>query len=336
VGLRLIPAIVVLIQTVPRASWADDETTQQQTALRGNTEANAAPLRVSIEASRPNPTAGSGLGVFAELTNLSKMPIVLHENEIALAFAPELDPTMAGVGWYASFPSEWHFESDGKPKYATYTLAPGDSYKALFVRDPSHPTGDSSWENASALRLLFTQAFTEFRYVFFSPGDYKIVVTGTYHVVGQDTPRSFQQTAIVRVSAPQSVVFLGAALGGLIAFILFPKKRITSGSRVRIAVAMIMGAAGSCLLSVMATILASRIADTQFFVRVSVNDLWGAAAVGFIANLAGARLLERFIPPVKVTASASSRIEPPAKPQSEGAASPPVAEDAAPAQNPTI
>ena len=45
------------------------------------------------------------------------------------------------------------------------------------------------------------------------------------------------------------------------------------------------------------TILLSRIADTQFYVRITVNDLWGAIALGFIANYAGYRFLLKLVPP---------------------------------------
>jgi hypothetical protein len=45
------------------------------------------------------------------------------------------------------------------------------------------------------------------------------------------------------------------------------------------------------LMGVVVTILISRIAETQFFVKVTINDLWGAIAVGFVINYYGPRVL---------------------------------------------
>jgi hypothetical protein len=48
-------------------------------------------------------------------------------------------------------------------------------------------------------------------------------------------------------------------------------------------------------LSVITTILLSRIAESQFLVRVTVNDVWGAIAVGFLANFAGYNVLAPYV-----------------------------------------
>ena len=53
---------------------------------------------------------------------------------------------------------------------------------------------------------------------------------------------------------------------------------------------------GSILLSVIITILLSRIAETQFFIKVSVSDFWGAIAVGFLANYGGWAMLDKMVP----------------------------------------
>jgi hypothetical protein len=53
------------------------------------------------------------------------------------------------------------------------------------------------------------------------------------------------------------------------------------------------GALGTALLSLIVTILLSRISSTEFFFQVTVNDLWGAVAVGFFAPLAASGLIGR-------------------------------------------
>src|SRR4029077_4446330 len=55
------------------------------------------------------------------------------------------------------------------------------------------------------------------------------------------------------------------------------------------------------LLGATVTIVASRLSDTQFPVKVSVNDFWGSLTIGFIAYFIGSRfilnLANRFAPP---------------------------------------
>ena len=53
---------------------------------------------------------------------------------------------------------------------------------------------------------------------------------------------------------------------------------------------------GSVLISVMITILLSRIEETQFFIKVSVSDFWGSIAIGFLANYGGWPLLKQIVP----------------------------------------
>ena len=67
-------------------------------------------------------------------------------------------------------------------------------------------------------------------FVFFSPGDYEATVTLSYHA--GDPPDSFRtitQSTVVHV-APQSVILLGAAVGGLLGYIIsllfFPRNRM--------------------------------------------------------------------------------------------------------------
>jgi hypothetical protein len=45
----------------------------------------------------------------------------------------------------------------------------------------------------------------------------------------------------------------------------------------------------------MITILLSRISETQFLIKVTVNDFWGAVAIGFVANYMGAKALNKLI-----------------------------------------
>ena len=55
--------------------------------------------------------------------------------------------------------------------------------------------------------------------------------------------------------------------------------------------------AGSVLLSVIITILLSRIEAAQSLIKVNASDFWGGIAVGFLANYGGSALLSKMVPP---------------------------------------
>ena len=55
------------------------------------------------------------------------------------------------------------------------------------------------------------------------------------------------------------------------------------------------GLGGSVLLSAIITILLSRISETQFLIRITVADFWGAITVGFVANYLGTKFLDKII-----------------------------------------
>jgi len=58
---------------------------------------------------------------------------------------------------------------------------------------------------------------------------------------------------------------------------------------------------GAVLLSAIVTILLARISETQFLIRVTVADLWGAVAIGFVANYLGAELIKKMIDRLQVS-----------------------------------
>jgi hypothetical protein len=56
-----------------------------------------------------------------------------------------------------------------------------------------------------------------------------------------------------------------------------------------------VGILGAALLSIIVTILLARLSETQFLIRITVADFWGAVAIGFVANYAGAEVLNKII-----------------------------------------
>jgi hypothetical protein len=134
---------------------------------------------------------------------------------------------------------------------------------------------------------------------FFPPGKYTINVVGSYW----DTPEGAKLKVIqhrteissieLPIVAPQSTLLLGAALGGLFAFLIIPKPAKYPDAPLRKAAIYTGHLLSSMLLSVMVTILLARLSETQFLVKVSINDFWGAITVGFVVGASGLRILKK-------------------------------------------
>jgi hypothetical protein len=122
------------------------------------------------------------------------------------------------------------------------------------------------------------------------------------------------QTASVHLITPEFVVLVGAAIGGLFAFLIRSQRTnvevqaqissagISRRTSIWRLVHSVSGATGAVLLSVITTILLNRISESQFLIRVTIADFWGAIAVGFMVTFAGASYLARIL-------GQSSRIE---------------------------
>jgi hypothetical protein len=94
----------------------------------------------------------------------------------------------------------------------------------------------------------------------------------------------------VPVVAPQWVIILGASLGAIIAYFLLPNIRRKPDH------VELLGLSSAILFGIIITILLGRIADTQFFVKITVTDFWGAVAIGFIGVASGHSLLQKYLP----------------------------------------
>jgi hypothetical protein len=116
------------------------------------------------------------------------------------------------------------------------------------------------------------------------------------------------KTTELQIAAPQSVIILGAIVGGIIAFAVLPRSRrdrtvvtaLDGATKTKTIVGRVYpttyGILGAALLSVIVTILLSRMSEQQFLIKVTINDFWGAIAVGFVANYIGSRVLDRLLP----------------------------------------
>ena len=136
------------------------------------------------------------------------------------------------------------------------------------------------------------------RLLSFSPGEYIIKVVVIYWSDEQSAKSGnvnyFTESSEAKINfiSPQNVIICGAILGGIIAFLLLPNARLNKRTDFW---GITWGIITSVLLSVIITVLISRISDTQFLIRVTINDFWGAVAIGFIANALGITSLNKYL-----------------------------------------
>ncbi|HEY0017938.1 MAG TPA: hypothetical protein VGC13_16605 [Longimicrobium sp.] len=291
---------VVALSILPLVSKS---ASAQTIALPSDTRTTPSPgsrLEITLSMSRSQAVAGGGLGVTGTLSNVGRdSTIYLSQQNIALTVPPELNPgTSTNSSLFAYFPTELA----GKADSVVIALRPGSRYRV-------------SWLIVQKDSTLWTRVKNEFRYLFFSPGNYEVVVNGKYWTTPARGPFEYQtytQSAVLSLASPQSVILLGAMVGGLLAYLLFPNRRsrelvvsrVSEGDaarevRLRKTIDIgkrLWGMLGAMVWSAIVTILLSRLAESQFVIRVSIADFWGAIAIGFVAQYAGSKWLERLLP----------------------------------------
>jgi len=304
-------------------------------------------IEIKIESTTPRLTPGTGLGISAEITNKSQSIIYLYEKKITMYPPPQLVGSQDPTGWYGFFPTE-HKEEDSNSSnndskeeddsYSSYyevsiAIRPGKSYKVFWYYNPASDIIQKSEDKRSAsiffpfyryipefLKYNSYLISSELRFLFFKPGDYPITVSANYWKsppmpTEKQGARDLYYTKIqdkaLTVYAPQSIIIVGAFLGGIVSYFIIPDSRrrlisSTPPSSSRNILAIIgLGSAnitGAMLLSAIITVLLARVSETQFLIRVTVADFWGGVAIGFIANYSGTELLNK----IKNSATASN------------------------------
>ena len=261
-------------------------------------------ITVDLELSRPQLVAGEGLAIVARIRNVSKIPVFLRESSFTMTQPLELEGSRASVaGYSAYFPTELHKEmkpGEEPPTTNEYfkeviRLNPGDSYSAFW-------TNTFTGGQSSSMAYLWSQITSQFQFLFFTPGRYTFTLTAKYwteQALPAENYRLLSKTISVPVVAPLMVILFGAAIGGLLAHFVLPQAvpapSANQGLILRIS-RRIAAMAGSALLSVIVTIVLSRVAETQFLISVTVNDVWGAVVTGFVANYFGYKALAKILP----------------------------------------
>jgi hypothetical protein len=154
----------------------------------------------------------------------------------------------------------------------------------------------------------------------FSPGNYEYFLLGKYSVcdpaqpfqpIKCEYPRYFSQNATFQVGIDQTQIIIFAIFGGLLAYLVvnvrsddgaFNELFARIGSKDAGAAApsrsfwillflILRDMAGVAILSAAFTIVCSRLSDSQFPIKISVLDAWGAMTIGFLSYFAGNKFI---------------------------------------------
>ncbi|HEY1902660.1 MAG TPA: hypothetical protein VGG56_09535 [Terracidiphilus sp.] len=161
------------------------------------------------------------------------------------------------------------------------------------------------------------------RAIDFTPGNYDYYVSGRFsvcHMVGEqiscyDPTRPFGQNATFQVGIDQSLIIIFSIVGGMLAYLVvtvrsadgpindfFTLLASESGFRgighafskdgVVLLLKILRDSIGVAILSSAFTVVTSRLSDSQFPVKVSVLDVWGAITIGFLSYFAGNKFID--------------------------------------------
>lgn len=281
----------------------------------GLTKQDTAPLiSLEVESSRPKLVAGEGISIVGTIQNSSTSTVYIRESSLTMTLPVELEGSRSEVyGYAAYFPTEPHLRShQSYDEYFSNVIAlrPGDKYAVYWT--------SSSWDatSRSSTAYIMHQMAVQLQYLFFYPGDYKILIAAKYWTdpkLPPDEYRTITKSATISVGAPLFVILVGAALGGLIAYIILPKRIHKRRQLMKPWIDSLfrhsVSGSGAILLSVIVTIMLSRITETQFIISVTVNDVWGAIVIGFVAQYGGTKLLDKMFPGTRQDSSVEQVVQ---------------------------
>lgn len=261
-------------------------------------------LRITAAASREQATMGSAFGIMALIENTSDHVVYLNPMLLTMTAPPELDP-QGPQDWYAIVPgpnTNSTRPTGNRPGGDTDESRKWDAqyinwmYNKVVYLSPGAQT-HAFWSGST--RPLRHELFDGIR---FSPGKYKLSITCAYWDTSEGAAHLSEERHLeasefeLPVNAPEFAILIGALLGGVAAYGLMPNIRahIEQGSSIQVRVLRHTGGLlRSILLSTIVTILLSRLSGSQFLIKVTVDDFWGAIALGFIASASGTVVLQK-------------------------------------------
>lgn len=296
--------ILFFVLVIGSSLWAAPEQSKSG-ILQGPTADIKPSIEISPRLSGVSATYENGFGIVATIRNTSSIPVWLHPRSTVLMPPSELDPGEEINAWYATIPGG----STSKPNEDKYEkpvlLGQGESvpvawaYQSGSSSDCNHPKSILSWVSCRYIELVQGLNFV--------PGDYTMKICVNYWTsegaAKQQVDSYNTQSAEIKVAVTvtQWIVMFGAFWGALGAYFVVPNVRSVKlpEARAYFPIGLILdcrGIASAALFSIIVTILLSRLSDTQFLIKVSVNDFWGAIAVGFMATATRKTILQKLAP----------------------------------------
>jgi len=277
----------------------------------GDNAADELLVKAVIATSRPEVTTSGTFGVYADLQNLASEPITLFPREVTLVVQPEVGRNPDCVFEYdAFFPTEPNVAT-AAPLGGPIVIPPKEHYQAFWGLGTGEASclgeaelkGVSAWVKQRAKNLK--------SFVGFLPGDYGFSVIGKAYLTPDgkkaNTYHTFVQTAKLHVGITQLQSMVAAMIGGLLAYFVVGlreggelrtlKREESDNKRSSLSKwgVILRSLASAALLSSVVTIILSRLSETQFPIKISVSDFWGALTVGFIAYFTGNKIIDRIV-----------------------------------------
>jgi hypothetical protein len=288
------------------------------TKMVTDTNGDGPVIKAAISSSRLEVAGNAAYGVFADLENVTSVPVTLYPVDTQLVIQPEVagdqDCLFTTDGFYPTEPGK----SEQLQKGGPIVIQPKEHY-AVFWDVSKSNTGEcltgteqpqskaqknprSGWEG---LRRQIGEQLS------FVPGDYTFVLVGKAHRTPdgkeEDTYHTYTDKVKIHVGLSQIDTMIAAMFGGVIGYLVMALRDTgdlgklrtqtlgTWTARIVRGLVIVKNLLSAALVSAVVTVILSRISDTQFPIKVSVNDFWGALTIGFVAYFVGNKVIDRIV-----------------------------------------
>lgn len=246
-------------------------------------------VEIVLESTQIMPSAGGRFGVLGTITNRLEEPVWIVNAFTTLLPPPEIWGSGRVSSMGAFFPSV-----PAVPTGEVVRIDGGGSYVVMWFVQPRR-----SGDDPPGTRRVPLVDFLQFR-----PGAYRftaLVHTWTRppvleagRVTNLGDSEIARGEARIEIGLPIIILLVGAVIGGLTAFAIRLVGLLKTGRRPHTMgwlTFLLVGGLGAVFVAAIGTVLISRLGQLDSFISLSINDLWGAMASGFLLEWLGLRPL---------------------------------------------